>query len=65
MVKASFCFTEIMIYRENKVKTGKLNFFQKNYKIGCITLSLEIRLFFLLEIAKIVLHFFFPNCMFN
>lgn len=29
MVKASFCFTEIMIYRENKVKTGKLNFFQK------------------------------------
>lgn len=33
MVKASFCFTEIMIYRENKVKTGKLNFFQKNYRL--------------------------------
>lgn len=61
MVKASFCFTEIMIYRENKVKTGKLNFFQKNYKIGCITLSLENRLFFPTRNSKNRSTFFLPQ----
>lgn len=61
MVKASFCFTEIMIYRENKVKTGKLNFFQKNYKIGCITLSLENRLFFSTRNSKNRSTFFLPQ----